>query len=82
MAEVPTWVPGFLRTLDKSADPTQCATHGSSPLVLVKGPTTKLSSGGAPVSCGHEKRIVPRRLLQRLVRRAFTPPTTPRGGWR
>jgi hypothetical protein len=32
--------------------------------------TTQLSSGGAPVSCGHDKRIMPRRLLQRLVRPA------------
>jgi hypothetical protein len=32
-----------------------------------QGRTTQLSSGGAPVSCGPEKRIMPRRLLQRLV---------------
>jgi hypothetical protein len=29
----------------------------------------KLSSGGAPVSYGSQKRFMPRRLLQRLVRR-------------
>jgi hypothetical protein len=38
---------------------------------IVVGLTNKLSSGGAPVSYGPEKRIMPRRLLQRLVRRAF-----------
>jgi len=31
--------------------------------------TIKLSSGGAPVSDGSQKRIMARRLLQRLVRR-------------
>jgi len=29
--------------------------------------TTQLSSGGAPLSWNSQKRIVPRRLLQRLV---------------
>ncbi len=31
--------------------------------------TTRLSSGGAPVSYGSQKRFMPLRLLQRLVRR-------------
>jgi len=33
----------------------------------------KLSSGGAPVNLKSHKRIVPRRLLQRLVRRPVAP---------
>ena len=40
-------------------------------------PNTQLSSGGGHVICESEKPTCPRRLLQRIVRRAFAAQTVP-----